>query len=421
MSEGPEHWGVRRDQEPVAPSDLDEGPSSAATPSRPGPGIIRPMPTRADGPSFEALTMKSVLSRARDNSRFEAPEAPDDTTGTGRRLPIRALLVLAMGVLVLGVVGGAVWVGFFRDSPIDETTKVTPSETASVEVRTPQETVRGYLQALSEGDIEKALAFGPRGAEGSRVLLEPSAYDSMPPESRPTNITITTDDPLATEVHASYTLAGEAVTTTMRVTRDNESYRMERTTVPIHLQIVGADNLPVFVNGVEVDHNLPLEVVPGTYAPSTGLPFVEFPATSSTISIQSLAYSDAPEFLVNPELTPAGHSALLDAAKASLESCVASRELTPTGCPNAIRAPKPVVPGSVKWTLEKGGVWSSFNPTLSPSDQTVAVATVSLHLRVTMDYTDGSSSGNRDLKPNVAMTATMLGQDPSSVIVSWKG
>lgn len=422
MTQGPEQWGVGPEHEPISSAGPEEGPTSAATPPRPGAGIIRPMPTRADGPSFEALAMKSVLSRARDNSRFDAPEPTDDDTGLGPELPIRAILTLAVGILVLGVVGGVLWVNFFRDTPIDETTIVKVSESGEAEIRSPQETVQLYLEALARGDIEEALTYGPKPSEErSHALLTPTAYGSMPPESRPSNISINTDDPLATEIAVTYTLAGEPVSRPMRLTRlDNGSYELERTTVAIQLEVVGGDNLPVFINGVEVDHRIPLEVVPGTYTPSTGLPFVEFP-TSAPFTIRSLAHTDVTVFTVNPELTDSGRSALLGAARIALERCIESTELAPTGCPNSIGAPEQVVPGSVKWELRNADIWTDFSPTLSSQDQTVAVTTVPMDLRVTMDYASGGSSGNNDRERNVGLSATMSGPDASSVTVSWDG
>ncbi len=419
MSHGPEPWGVRPDHEPIAPTGPPEYPTSAATPPRPGTPIIRPMPSSAAAPSFEALAVQSVLSRARDDTRFERPPDAQDT-GQAKRLPVRGLLAVAVGILVLGVLGGTLWVSFFRDVPIDGDTIVKTSQSPGVEILTPQQVVRGYLDALAAGDIAKALAYGPRGGEGSQVLLTAAAHGAMPPASRPDNISILTDDALATEVDVSYTLGGEEVTTAMRVVRqDNGSYEMARTTVTMQMEMVGGDNVPTFLNGTSVDPSLLMEVVPGTYTPSTGLPFVAFPASSS-ISIVSLAYTGTAVFTMNPELTLAGRTALLKKAKASLADCIDSRELSPTGCPNAISAPKPVVSGSVRWELtDEDSLWSSFSPTLSSSDQSVAVAAVNLRLRVSMDYTNGQSSGINDPSSTVALRATMLGNDADSVSVIW--
>ncbi|RMB58247.1 hypothetical protein [Tessaracoccus antarcticus] len=421
MSDGSTSRGRGPGEDPVAPPSRNEGPSSAATPSRPGSGVIRPVPQPSDGPSFEAIAMQSVLSRARDSSRFEAPPTADGDASRGRRVPARLLVVTALVVVALGITAGAVWVNLFRDAGVDDETVVTVTQTDGALVRTPQETVRGYLGALAEGDIEKALEFGPLGGTGSEALLTPEAYGAMPEESRPRNITLGTDDPLATEIPVTYTLAGEDVSTSIRVKRtETGSYDLVRATVTIQLQVAGGDNLPVFVNGVEVQHTSPIEAVPGTYTLTTGLSFIAFPTDSSTISILTLARSKTGTFLVNPELTDAGTSALLESARTSLTRCIDAAELTPAGCPNGIRAPKPVAPGSVQWSMSgASAVWTSFSPALSPDDQTVALATLPLTFRVSMDYTDGSNSGFKDVRVNAVLSATMLGSDASAVTVEW--
>lgn len=394
-------------------------PASAPTPPRPGVNIIRPAPASAGPSSFDAIAMKSVLSRARDASRFEAPEVEEDATRTRRPFPLRALLTVLVGVAVLGVLAGVVYVTFFREVKPDDQTIVSMTATASnAHITTPQEVVQGYLDALAAGDIETALTFGPPGGDGSAILLTPENHQKMATNARPTNVTILTDDPLATEVEVSYTLAGQDVSTAMRVTRqDDGSYRLARTTVTILTQVSGGANLPMLINGVEVDHSRPMEVVPGTYAISTGLPFISYPDTNS-ITIQSLAYTDTTVFPVNPQLTDAGRTALFDRAQASLAACLAQRELTPTGCPNAIRAPKPIVVGSPQWRL-LNDPWQTFNPSLKPDDQTIGTATVTIRTRVTMTYTDGRTSGNNDQNRSVRISANLLGKEPADVTIVW--
>ena len=420
MTQGPGRWDRRQDQDPIAPAGTGDEPSSAATPSRPDTRIIRPMPAGTAGPSFETLAMQSALSRARDSSRFETPGA-DGSPGDARRRPsVRTLVVVAAATILLGVLGGAVWVGLQRDPAVDDQTIVKVSQSPGAEIRSPQDAVRGYLEALSTGDIEEALTFGPSPGAGSGVLLTQQAHAGMPESSWPSEIDVITQDPLATEVDVTYMLAGKPVSTTMRVTRDDAgSYALEQTTVEIQLEVAGGDNLPTLINGTVVDNRLAMRVVPGTYAPTTELSFLAFPE-SSLITISSLSYSDIPVYLVNPELTNEGTTALFEAARASLDRCLASTELQPAGCPNAIRAPKPVVPGSVQWTLQnRATLWQSVTPTLTAADQSVVVATVPLELRVTMDYTDGTS-GSKDDPRSVSIRASMLGGEGSPVTVAWE-
>lgn len=419
MTPGPEHWGRRQDQDPIAPGGTGDGPTSAATPTRPDTSIIRPMPTSATGPSFEALAMKSALSRARDTSRFDAPQ-PSEAPGNATRRPgLPVLVVVAVAAILLGVLGGAAWVGLQRDTAVDDETLVKVSQSPGAEVRSPQDTVRGYLEALSTGDIKEALTFGPSPGTGSDVLLTQQSHAGMPESSRPSEISIITQDPLANEVEVTYTLANAPVSTTMRVTRDDTgSYSLEQTTVEIQLEVAGGDNVPTFINGVEVDNRLAMKVVPGTYTPTTELPFLAFPA-SQPITISSLSYTN-PVYLINPELTNEGTTALFDAARASLDGCLASKALQPKGCPNAISAPKSVVAGSVEWTLKnRDTLWQSVKPTLAAADQSVVVATVPLDLRVRMKYTDGTSGSAKDDR-SVSIRATMLGSAGSPVIVTWE-
>lgn len=404
-------------KEPVPPHPSGQDPASEATPTRPDTNVIRPIPTGSAGPSFDALAMQDVLSRARDSRRFEAPEVEEEVRR--RPFPLRAVLVALVTVMVLGIGAGLFYVQFLRNVEQDPDTIVEVTATASRSVlQTPQDAVRGYFQALADGDITEALTYGPRGGNGSLLLLEPEAHAAMPKGSRPSDLRILTEDPHASEVEVSYTLAGEEVNTTVRVNRlDSGDYQLARTTVTVLTQVAGGDNLPMFINGVEADHTIPLEVVPGTYSLSTELPFIAYPEEAS-FRIQSLAYTDVTVFPVNPQLTAEGRDALLGSARESLARCIASRELTPTGCPNAIRANKPVSAGSVEWTL-LNDPWSSFNPTLNSDDQTIGIATVSLQYRVTMTYTDGHTSGNNDLSRNVQVSATLLGRSADEVSVTW--
>lgn len=406
------------DQQPIPPHQQGaQDPASEATPARPDSNVIRPIPTGSAGPSFDALAMQDVLSRARDSRRFEAPEIEEEAPK--RPFPLRALLVTLAVVLVVGMGAGLFYVQFLRNVEQDPDTivEVTATATRSV-LQTPQAAVRGYFEALADGDIEEALSYGPPGGSGSMLLLEPEAHAAMPVDSRPSDIEVITEDPHASEVEVSYVLGGEEVTTSVKVNRlDSGDYQLARTTVTVLTQVAGGDNLPMFINGTEADHTIPLEVVPGTYSLSTELPFIAYPSEAS-FRIQSLAYTDVTVFPVNPQLTAQGRDALLASAQTSLTRCMASEALTPTGCPNAIRATKPVVQGSVEWTL-LNDPWSTFNPTLDSDDQTVGIATVSLEYRVTMTYTDGHTSGNNDLSRNVSISATMVGQSTDEVTVTW--
>ncbi|MBF6842051.1 hypothetical protein, partial [Acinetobacter baumannii] len=122
-----------------------------------------------------------------------------ETQRVTRSFPLRTLAITLATMLVLDVGAGVFYVRFLRTVEADPATVVQVTETASrPAVRTPQEAVRGYFDALAQGDIERALSFGPPGGNGTMSLLEPDSHAQMPLESRPRNISVLTDDPQAT-------------------------------------------------------------------------------------------------------------------------------------------------------------------------------------------------------------------------------
>lgn len=409
--EGPR--GQRPDHPLAFPEPAGDEPASQATPVRPLTDSPPPPP------AFDALGMQSVLTRARDQSRFEAP--PVEEQRAGRRFPLRGLLYGLIGVLVIGVVAGFVYVNFFRETEDGPGVLLQPTESASqlVVARTPQDVVTEYFSALAEGDVDRALALGERGSGGLGTLLTAEAYARTRELAPIGDVEILTDDPTATEVRVRYTMGGTPVESSVRLTRQgSEGYSLASTTVARQFQFVGGENVPVFVNGVRVDPVQPLELLPGRYELTTGLPFITYPAENG-FTIDSLAQRDLPQ-PVTPELTDEGRAEFMREARASLDRCLASTEISPTGCPFSMTADSPVVPGSPNWSL-LNDPWEGVTPTLNADDQSQAIMTVNLATRLTLDYTDGSTGGNNDQNWTVQATANMLAEEPDEVHVTWQG
>ncbi|MGO1384248.1 MAG: hypothetical protein ACTHWA_05985 [Arachnia sp.] len=276
---------------------------------------------------------------------------------------------------------------------------------------------------MADGRVEDALSFGPPAStQHSTVMLDRASYDAMPDDARPSDIRVLTEDPLATEVRVEYTLSGHVVSTAILTQRqDDDSYALARTTATIRLLVSGSENLPVRLNGVRIDPSLPLAVLPGMYVPHTGLPLIDFVDTQP-LDILSLASDETVEFPITAELTTAGRTGFLQAARTSLDRCIALREPAPTNCPNVVLASEEVVPGSVVWTLRDPAlVWELVSPALSPHDQSVAVATLSMQLTVEMDLADGQGAGSEEINLTVPVSATMTGKEAGSISVVWGG
>lgn len=401
--------------QPINPQYVSGDPSSAATPVRPMRDTVRPMPQE---PTFDAQGLRSVLTRARDQSRFEAPVIEEERQR--RPFPVKGLLATLVGVLVIGIVAGFVYVNYVREVAPDPDVAVQASGSQSVEpIQTPQQVVVEYFNALQSGDIERAMALGDRGGTGLGTLITPQAYARTRELSPIGNLKILTDDPAAVEVRVSYTVGDEPVDAAIRLIRlDDGSYRMARTTVTVQLQVVGGQNLPMKINGQDVDHTQQLEVVPGSYELDSGLPFIAYPANNN-FRINSLSRADPQLLTVNPQLTEAGRSTLMDNARRSLDRCIAQKELTPTGCPNGIIAGQSVNQSTIDWQL-LNDPWGRVTPTLSSEDQSIALMSVGLHTNVAFTYSNGDRSTNNPHQETVRVRANMLGRTADDVVVVWE-
>lgn len=394
------------------------GPTSGRPPAGP-PGQQAPAPRGPVEPQrADPEGMQSVLSRARDQSRYEAPVIEEER----RRgpLPWKAVLVVFLTVMALGAGLGAVYALVLREPTVPENTLVAPpSDAPMIEVRTPQDAARDYLEALATGDIEAALELGEPGGNGSRALLTPEAHAATREQAPIQDIEIVTQDPNASQVEVSYTLAGTPVTTTIPVVLDDSgSYRLERTTVTVVIEMGSAEALPLLVNGTEVPQFTPLEVVPGSYTLSTGLPFIEYPSENA-FTVGSLQFAEETSFTATPRLTALGVEAFRTAAQRSLEQCLAARVAQPEGCPQGVTPAKPIAPDTIRWSVV-GNPLSQGDPSLSTDDLTVATMALEMQFRLTFTYADGSNPGNPDYLVSTRARANMLGADEHAITVVWE-
>lgn len=404
-----------RPERPAFPAVPGPDPASEATPVRADfSGHAPPPPSQTADP----VGMQSVLTRARDQSRFEAPVIEEKAER--RPLSLKALLGGFLTVALVGMTIGFVYVNFIREVPEDPTVvpKVTATASATNLPSTPQEVVREYFTALADGDIGHALSLGVPAGQGLNTLLSPEAHATTRDASPIADLEVLTEDPLSTEVDVRYTLDGQPINTTVRLQRlDTGDYRLARTTSSVQLQLVGGQNLPVLVNDTPVDHDQALELVPGRYEVTSGLPHLAYPEDNS-FTISTLASRDVQMMPVNPQLTETGRNAFMEAAKASLDRCLAQKTLTPTGCPFAMEAPGAINAGTIQWST-LSDPWEGVAPSLKSDDQSIAVMTLNIRTRVTFTYADGSTSGNNDQTWTAQVSANMLGSEADDVAVVW--
>ena len=410
--------------------------SPSQQPASPGtrPGKQRPAPRRSTGqsqaqkpagqpqdpPSLQGPeALQHVLRRSRHEPRFEAPVIVEEHVRAP--IPRKTVLLVFAAVMVLAVAAGAIYALLIRRPTVDEATIVQPSEGASsTKIRTPQEVVSEYLHALADGDITTALSLGPHSDEetSSKVLLTPAAHSATRERSPIEDIQILTDDPKATQIEVSYQLAGKPITTVIPVIlNEHGSYELERTTVTVVIELVQADALPLQVNGIEVPKLQPIEVVPGIYELSTGLPFIEFPAENN-FTIGSLQFAKQTSLPATPRLSDAGREAFRAALQSSLTQCTAMKLPSPQGCPQGVRPAKPLREETIRWSVV-GNPLSGLEPSLSTDDLSVAIMALEIPFTLTFQYADGSSPGVQELNVKARATANMLAEQPDQVTITW--
>lgn len=385
---------------------MSDGPVSQATPVRPEPTISpRTLP-------FEPHSLPSLQP-----DRFVAPTIEPEIRR--RPLPVRGLAMTLVSVIIAGIALGVAIVYFYNPAP-DPDVVVKPSSAASevVGLESPRAVVEEYFKALQDGNIARALELGTPGGSGSDALLTDVAYGRTREIAPISNVEVLTGDDGTTEVEVRYTLGDEQITSTVPVVRlDNGTYRMAHTTVPVRFDVAAAQRVPLQINGTNFTPSQNVELVPGRYRLSTGLPFLEYPATND-FTVGSLSRSAERLTPVTPQLTDAGRKAFMEAAEDSLTRCLDSKSLAPKGCPFQIASKAPIDNSSISWTLVNDP-WSRATATLSNKDLSVAQIRVTLQISVYFRYADGTASGNNPVKVTALATARMLGSQSDQLSISW--
>lgn len=386
------------------------------------PSSIPPI-SAADVPTFPQFDSQhfgqDYSAYALPEDRFAAP--PEVRTAQRGPVPVKKLLGWAVAIVLLAVAAGVGYVTFVRDPPEDPNVNIPVTATASTQVVRGDEVVRKYLQALAAGDIDAARSFGPLGGEGSTALLSRQAYAASLKAAPLTEVSVPTTDENATEIPATYRLGDQDISTRFRVRKlDSGSWQLEQTTVTFRMQGTNVTNVPLIVNGVRVDWDTPLELVPGTYRVSTGLPFIAYSASDS-LTVLHLGYTDITSHPVTPLLTEAGTAAFKKSVSRSLTECASRRELAPVNCPMSFEAPagKPLVPGSVAWRLTDDPV-PNARAGLLATDQSTAEVTVAMTFTLSLALADGGRLNNTPVDSRAIATAVMTVANEALIQVEWR-
>jgi len=291
-------------------------------------------------------------------------------------------LIALIGVLVVLLLAGggfAYWYVAVRDDP--------SKPVSAGQAKTPQAAVRGYLQALANGDATDALSFL---------------------STRPTDTTFLTNDVLSAgnsqgaisdikatkasdgSVNVTYNIGSQGVTAHFAVHKSGKYYTIDQGTQKVNLSDVYADGVGMTLNGVALDSSPSSTVTlfPGSYQLGvtnslltlTGGDFtVTDPAGSTTLPDTKLTLADNAQ------------AKFADAVKKKLDGCLAEKMmLTTCGFGIYYAAGVTVDPNSVGWRLMKGQTTVSkgkftYDGSVAPSETR---ASISLQVKLEFSGTD---------------------------------
>lgn len=348
------------------------------------------------------------------------PAPPPPKKGRGKVLIIGG--VTALVLIVIGVVAAVL----VRNDP---TVTTVPSPNTSTSGSVPptsapptsappaekaSDAVSGYLNALAAGDIAGALSYGADAVPDGPFLTAGVLAESM--ERAPlTTINVTpVDDENATVVAATYKFGDTDVVENFEVIKVGDIWKLTRVVKTVELGLSRDPSVPMRINGVKVSGNT-ADLLPGSYAFTTGLPFVSYGSNNVVLVKSPSDYADV--YSINARLSTAGKKAIRAAAKSSYRKCLRSNDARPKGCPFSWTNPvHKYRANAVKWA-QRGSAdpfdKSKFNYGDGEASVTVPLK-VKLSGSCTFDGGSGTCSGT------VTGTAVAIGKvTGKSVKVRW--
>ena len=264
----------------------------------------------------------------------------------------KILLIVGAGVVALILIG-VVAVGIFAarspqagpNTPPDRSSGPTAAPPVSAN---PSDAVDSYLQALASGDADAALAL-TADVPAQRPLLTSAVLAQSRKLGGVSQISVApVSDQSATSIPATYRVGKVQVNEAFQVAKVGGQWKLNRTYEQPDLASVIGSSYPVLVNNTRVS-GLRAYAFPGTYAITTGSPFVSYSAKTIVVEGPS---RDATVPRVSPRITTTGSKRMVAAAKSSLNACLKQRKLAPKGCPFAATATGyKVTQSSVRWNL----------------------------------------------------------------------
>ena len=339
-----------------------------------------------------------------DVSPRSVPPPPPEPPGRQWPVVVAAAVVL-VSVAVFAVIGNRV--GLPADpaasgsgasmsgatsTPTDPATPGPPAQAT-----TPADAVAGFLQAVADGDLNRALSYSADPPPDSPLLTAevftqaqqaaPLTDITVPPASGPT--------PLTT-VSALYRVGGDPVAQSFGVRQVGDFWKLDKVTAELDLSPLRSGGLPLSVNGAPIETDV-VAALPGAYSFSTGLEFVTF-ANRGVLTVTGPSTRLSSE--VGPTVTEAGKEAAVGAAKKSFESCLKVKAINPKNCPFSLQdRGLEIRKDTIVWTVEGDDPFAKAKVTAAGA---VASVTVTYRVKLTASCAGFTQCSGTDSGTNTA-------------------
>ena len=252
----------------------------------------------------------------------------------------------------------------------------------------PSDAVMGYLQALAAGDAVAALSFAADPAP-TGPLLTNEVLARSGKRAELTEIQVpAVDDQNATSVSATYTLGDSAVSESFDVVKVADTWKLSRTVKDLDIGFIVGGSAPVKINGVDVDQDS-VAVLPGSYAFTTGLPYVGY--GSKNVVLVKSPYVEADTSRIQSQLTKSGEKAVVSATRKSYNKCLDANSLSPDNCPMKFESKYSYKKSTITWRQVGSDPFRKAKVSLGGTQARVELP---LSLRITGSCSYQGRSGN---------------------------
>jgi hypothetical protein len=298
-----------------------------------------------------------------------------------------ALAVILMAVIAV-VVATRGLPGASPRGTATQAGQANSSQSGAPLAKRPSDAVAAYLQALADGDATTALSYAADPAPKGPLLTDKVLARSL--ERTPlTDIDVpVVEDQNANSVSATYRLGSSSVSESFDVVKVADSWRLSRIVKDLDVSFIVDGPIPVKINGVEVTDES-VAVLPGSYAFTTGLPYVGY--GSKNVVLVKSPYGQADTFSIQSQLTSAGEEAAVKAAKKSYNECLEANSLNPDNCPQKFNTKYDWDKSTINWEEVGNDPFQKAEVTFSGTQARIEIP---INLKPTGSCTYQGRSGN---------------------------